>query len=452
MSDSLYQFLQIDFPAMTTGILAAISCGILGNFLVLRRMSLMGDAISHAVLPGLVVAFLISSSRATIPMFIGAGVFGLLTVFLVEVIRKLGRLETGVAMGVVFSILFALGVLLLEQAAARTVDLDADCVLYGQMEHIFWFPPKDFSQWWQLETLALLPKELGVLAVVTLLSISFILIFYKELKISAFDPDLATSLGIKASTMHYSLMIMVAAAVVASFVAVGSILVIAMLICPAATARLLTDRLSIQIWLSVGFAAVSGFLGYIFAAFGPFWLGWENSVSASGMITVMAGFFLMVVVIFSPSHGVIAKQLRQFLIGVDVAREDLIGFLYRLEEMVGAQKSFQLASPQLLKVMGKGMKAKWAVRNSLKRGQVKIHEEGYSLTPEGRRQARSLVRTHRLWETFLVKEMGLKADHVHPRAEDLEHFTSESMVDELSASQRDTTVDPHGRKIPNDKL
>ncbi len=131
---NLADFIMIDLPPLTTAVLAAVTCGLLGNFLVLRRMSLMGDAISHAVLPGLVAAFLISGSRQSGPMFIGAAAAGIVTALLVELTRKLGRVESGAAMGVVFTILFAAGVLLLEQAGARGVDLDAGCVFNGQLE------------------------------------------------------------------------------------------------------------------------------------------------------------------------------------------------------------------------------------------------------------------------------------------------------------------------------
>jgi len=130
------------FP-LAAGVLAALGCGLLGNFLVLRRLSLMGDAISHSVLPGLVIAFLVTSSRGSLAMFIGATVAGLATVVLVEAVKRLGRVESGAAMGVVFSVLFALGVLLIEVASARGVDLDADCVLHGQLETLVWFSAPD---------------------------------------------------------------------------------------------------------------------------------------------------------------------------------------------------------------------------------------------------------------------------------------------------------------------
>ena len=152
----------LDLFPLLAGTLAAVTCGLLGNFLVLRRLSLMGDAISHSVLPGLVVAFLITSTRSPLVMLLGAALAGVATVVLVEMVKKLGRVEPGAAMGVVFSVLFALGVLLIEQAAARHVDLDADCVLHGQLETLIWYDaPASLAGLFQWSTLAATPRQVS---------------------------------------------------------------------------------------------------------------------------------------------------------------------------------------------------------------------------------------------------------------------------------------------------
>jgi len=277
--------IDLDLFPLTAALLAAISCGLLGNFLVLRRLSLMGDAISHSVLPGLVIAFLLTSSRAPMVMFIGAVCAGIATVVLVELVKRLGRVEPGAAMGVVFSVLFAFGVLLLESSAVRSIDLDAECVLHGQLETLVWYAaPQTFGDLLNPSTLEAVPPQVVTLSIMALLSIGFVVMFFKELRVAAFDPALATTLGFNATGLHLALMLFVAAATVASFEAVGSILVIAMLICPAATARLLTDRLSTQIILSGIIGVGSSALGYALASWGPGVVGLENSLSASGMI------------------------------------------------------------------------------------------------------------------------------------------------------------------------
>lgn len=447
MSPALHEFLSLDLPAMLTGTLAVVICGLLGNFLVLRRLSLMGDAISHAVLPGLVAGFLITGSRATIPMFLGAAAAGIATVVLVELVRKLGRLDSGAAMGVVFSILFALGVVLIKQAAAENVDLDPDCVLNGQLEDVFWLAvPVEGSAWSFLSPGALgaLPRELITLLIVTAVVAVFIALFFKELRLAAFDPALATSLGFNAGVLHYALMLLVAAAVVASFEAVGSILVVAMLICPAATARLLTDRLASQIWVSLGVSLAAGVSGYLLAAHAPLWLGGSSSLSASGMMTVVAGVLLVAAIIGAPRYGVVARRLRTLRLAVTIAREDLLAMLYRLEE---AGRPPALPLRHIRQALGDGLVMRLAARSALRRDELAREDDELRLTMRGRDAARGTIRSHRLWESYLVQVLGLRPDHVHRAAMDLEHVTDAAMSRRLAGDVR-TPRDPHDRPIP----
>ena len=332
MNPQLHEFLTIDLMPMLGGVFAALTCAVLGNFRVVRRLSLMGDAISHAVLPGIAIAFLLSMSRSPLPMFIGATLSSVATVLLVELVKRFGRIESGAAMGVVFSILFALGVLLISNAA-RNIDLDADCVLYGNLENIAWWAAPDdpaaykqlgtYVGTWDKETdmfVGGVPRQVPTLLIAAMMSIAFVVLFFKELRIAAFDPGLSTSLGINAGAMHFVLMVFVAIATVASFEAVGSILVVAMLICPAATARMLTDRLSVQIVLSAIIAISCGVGGYVLGAFGPMWIGLEHSVNTAGMMTVVAGVLLAAACLFSPSHGVVAVAFRRQRLSMRVAR------------------------------------------------------------------------------------------------------------------------------------
>lgn len=303
------EFMQVDFPALATAILAALICGVLGNFLVLRRQSLMGDAISHAVLPGIVVGFIVAGSRSTLPMMGGAVGAAVLAGVLIELVRRFGQIEPGAAMGVVFTVMFALGVVLLEQAAAHSVDLDADCVLYGQLEDILWF---EASGWWSLfdrEALSGLPRELTTLAVLALVTFALLGLFYKEIKITTFDAGLASALGIPAQAFHYGLILFVSLAAIASFEAVGSILVIAMLICPAATARLITDRYGTQLMLSGLFGVGSAVFGYVAAGFVPGWFGADWALSSSGMMAVVSGVFFGIALVAGPRYGVLATRV-----------------------------------------------------------------------------------------------------------------------------------------------
>lgn len=303
-------FIRIDAPALLTAVLASLCCAILGNFLVLRRQSMLGDAISHSVLPGIVAAFVLVGTRGIIPMMGGSLVAAAIAALLIEAVRKIGRVESGASMGVIFTVMFAIGLVMMERAAAHTVDLDPDCVLYGQLEDILWLAPNSWSDLTDPAVLATLPYELTTLGLLFIVTVLLLLVFYKELRITAFDPDLATSLGVPAWVFHYGLVFFVAFAAIASFEAVGSILVIALLVCPPATARMLTDRYGLQIVLSGLIGITAAVSGYVAAGFVPRWMGADWALNAAGMIAVMAGVFLLLAVFFAPFHGIVPRMLR----------------------------------------------------------------------------------------------------------------------------------------------
>ncbi|MCC7388772.1 MAG: metal ABC transporter permease [Phycisphaerales bacterium] len=418
------------FPLLAA-VLAALTCGLLGNFLVLRRLSLMGDAISHSVLPGLVIAFLIAASRSPLVMFLGAAVAGVATVVLVELVKRLGRVEPGAAMGVVFSVLFALGVLLIRQVESLgNIDLDADCVLHGQLETLAWFgAPDSWSDLLSPATLGAVPRQVWTLLGMFALASVFVAALFKELRLAAFDPALATSQGFSAPALHYALMVLVAGATVASFEAVGSILVIAMLICPAAAARLLTDRLLPQIAVSLLAALVAAAGGYLGATAvpGAFGLG---AVNAAGSMSVAAGVLVAGAVVASPRHGLVSSWLRRRALALSVARDDLLAGLYRAAESGAPTPAHTgLSAVRMARASG-----------SARRAGLLSTGEPARLTPAGEHAAREVVRRHRLWEHYLVEEAGLAPDHVHPTAEKLEHTPL--------APAGDPATDPHGRPIP----
>lgn len=278
---------------IVTGILAAASCGLLGSFLVLRRMSMLGDAISHAVLPGIALAFLISNSRHPVPMLIGAGALGLLTAFITETLHRVGRLQQDASIGVTFTWLFAVGVILIS-AFAGQVDLDQECVLYGEIAYTPW-------DLWMVNGVSWGPRAVWILGAVFVVNGLFVTSCYKELKLTTFDPELAESLGISTRVFHYCLMAAVSLTTVAAFESVGAILVVAMLIAPGATAYLLTDRLSIMLGLAMGIGALSAIGGYLLAHW------WDASIA--GAMATVAGLLFTTAFFASPRHGLIAKYL-----------------------------------------------------------------------------------------------------------------------------------------------
>jgi manganese/zinc/iron transport system permease protein len=287
-------FVMLSLPPILIGVLAAIACALPGNFLLLRRQSMVGDAISHVVLPGIVMGFLLTGTAAPLVMVLGAGVAALISVVLVEAIIRAARVEQGAAMGIVFTTMFAAGVLLLERSGASAVHLDVQHALYGNLESLIWLDATGWTSLLDPAALAGLPPELAQLAVTAALVAGFVAVLWRPLKIATFDEGFAASLGLPVRALSLALVMVAALACVAAFSAVGSILVIAMLICPPAAARLMTDRLEHQVGLSLILAAVSAVAGYVLAGYGPIWLGLGNSVSAAGMIATVSGMILAI--------------------------------------------------------------------------------------------------------------------------------------------------------------
>ena len=281
-----------------------MACALPGTFLLLRRMSMMGDAISHAVLPGLAIAFLISGSRTNIWMFLGAALAGVLTALFSQWITRFGKVERGAAMGIVFTTLFAIGLVLIRKAADH-VDLDAGCVLYGALE----YTPLNMVTIFENEiSLFAVPHAALVIGATLLFNALIITLFYKEFKLAAFDSGLAQTQGFRPQFIHYLLMTMVAVTTVAAFEAVGSIIVIAMLIVPPATAFLLTRNLPSLIIVSLIVAVLSAILGQIASHLPPL-LGLPDTTS-SGMMATTAGFLCLLAWLFGP-EGLIKKKSQQ---------------------------------------------------------------------------------------------------------------------------------------------
>jgi manganese/zinc/iron transport system permease protein len=260
-----------DLWTMATAVLASVACGLVGCFLVLRRLSMLGDTISHAVLPGIAGAFLLTGTRDVLPMLLGATVVGVATALLSSGLDRWARVDRDAAMGVTFTTFFAMGVVIIS-LAARQVDLDPGCVLYGLLE----FVPFDTITLAGMQV----PRAAAWLGTALLVDAVLVVAFLKELRACSFDPAHAASLGLRVGLVHMGVMAAVAANTVVAFEAVGSILVVAMLVAPGATARLWTDRLTPMLWLACAIAASTAVVGYLAAL--------ELNTSAAGMIATLS--------------------------------------------------------------------------------------------------------------------------------------------------------------------
>ena len=282
-------FFRLDLPALLAAILACGSCGLLGSFLLLRRDSLLGDALSHAVLPGIIAGFALTGARAGLPMLLGALAAALLAVFLIGLVRRVARLESGAATGAVFTSFFALGLMLMEATGARSIDLDLDCVLFGQLESVVWLEAQGFASLLDPVALAALPRQLFLLAAVAVVLAGLVALLWRPLHLLCFDPDYAAAIGLPARGLELALNLMVAAAAVAAFEAVGSILVVAMLVCPVAAIRLLTDSYRAQVLGGAALGAALGALGYALAGPLPAAFGQNFALNAAGVIGTLGG-------------------------------------------------------------------------------------------------------------------------------------------------------------------
>lgn len=279
---------------LLTGILCAAACALPGTFLVLRRMAMMTDAISHAILPGLVAGYVLASGPNLLTGTLGAVAAAIVTVTLVEALQRTSWLDGGAAMGIVFPAMFALGTVMVSRWFAN-VHLDTDAILYGNIEFAFFdrlvIAGRDLG-----------PRSIWVMCALLVINIALLGFLYKEMKITTFDPGMAAMLGFTPAVVHYVLMLALSITTVGAFTAVGAILVVALVIVPAATARLLTDRLPVMIGLSVVIGAASAWTGYELAL----WL----DTSVSGAMVTMLGAFFGTALLLSPSHGLVARALR----------------------------------------------------------------------------------------------------------------------------------------------
>jgi manganese/zinc/iron transport system permease protein len=428
--DQALRFLTLRDPsvryALAGSMLLGISCGLLGAFLVVRRLALVGDALSHAVLPGVAAGFLWSQTKDPLAIFIGAVVAGLLGTIVVEGIKQTTRLKEDAALGLVLAGFYAVGICMVTmiQRLPTGAKSGIDKFLFGQAA-------------------AIGPRDLQLMAVVAVLAISTVLVFYKELLVASFDAAFARSIGYPVRIIHYALMLLLAFSVVSALQAVGVVLVSAMLITPAAAAYLLTDRMHRMLLYAAVIGLVSGAMGCF--------LSFLGSNLPTGPLMVLSGSALFTAAfLFAPRHGVVTRWWNQRSNAGRVRRENTLKTVYRIledREFHGEGVSLrELAERRRETIEDAGRQARDLVRH----GFATFHaaDPCVLLTPVGRQRAIELVRNHRLWELYLTHAAHIPADHVHEDAERIEHVLGEDVVRELERRLNYADTDPHGRPIP----
>ena len=459
IADILSGWNWLDGWTVMTAALASMSCCVPGVFLLVRRQSMLGDALSHTTLPGIALGFLaamwlrdlgwMSDETYTAwrhgVVVIGAAAIGVISAMLTQALQKIGGVEPNAALGVVFTSLFALGLLLIRLFADK-IDLDANCVLYGTIETA----ALDRVHLFGLGDAFTVPRAAMLNGTFLLVNLALVVLFFKELRIAAFDPALATSMGINAQVVHYVLISVTAMTLVAAFESVGSILVIAMLVTPAATAHLLVDRLGKLLLVALAVAAISALLGHVLAITLPSLLfrqlGFDIPVDAStaGMMAVAGGGLFTLAALIGPRYGILSRAVLRLQLSVQVASQDILGALYRHEEQM---ESVELAGAVRPHSLLQRLARRWLL---LKR-EIVATADGMALTEDGRQHAKQLVRSHRLWESYMAKHLVLPEDHLHATAERVEHYIDGMMRAEIDAELAAPDQDPHGRAIPAEK-
>lgn len=402
--------------ALLASSLVGLMCGALGAFIVLRNMSLIGDALSHAILPGVVVAFIVVGYSA-IGFFVGAVVAGLFAAVAITWLQQNVTARNDAAIGIVFTAMFSVGVIGISRISKRGgVHLDMKDFLFGNV-------------------LGVHDQDLMLTLVIAAIVLISIVLFYRYLFISTFQPVIAETMGVSVKMIHYFLMLMLSLAVVASLQTVGVILVVAMLITPASTALLLTEKLKTVILLS-------GLLGLI-AAIGGLILSIEfNTVPGPAMAVVTTAIYL-VAALFAPRKGLIAKALARRGQQDKIEKEDI------LKESLKLTLADELNKVSLNNRLGMtNRKLNRHLSFLQKQGLLEWNDERISLKEGGKDRAYQLIRAHRLWETYLANQVGLAESQIHEDAENIEHFLTEEMVDEVDKELGYPKVDPHGSPIP----
>ncbi|MCX7551430.1 metal ABC transporter permease [Xanthomarina sp. F2636L] len=342
--------------------LVAIACAIPGTFLVLRKMAMISDAISHSILPGLVVGFFITQDLNSPLLILLAALTGVITVVLVERIQKTGLVKEDTAIGLVFPALFSIGVILIAKNA-NDIHLDVDAVLLGELA----FAPFDRIF---ISGIDVGPKSLWIIGIILSITIGLLFAFFKELKISTFDAGLAASLGFSPALIHYGLMTVASVTTVGAFDAVGAILVVALMIAPAASAYLLTTDLKKMLGLAVIFGVFSAISGY--------WLAHWLDASIAGSITTMLGLLFLVIYLFAPSKGLIAVMYREKQQRTEVS---LLTFLLHLKNHTETRERHVNHLQE--HINWQKVRAKTVLDLALKNNMILIDKNIVSLTQKG---------------------------------------------------------------------
>ena len=425
--ETFLSFFSFSDPNIVSVVLGAVlltsSSAVVGTFTFLKKKALVGDAVAHAVLPGICLAFLVSGNKNPFVLIIGAFITGWISLVLVDLISQKSKLKEDTAIALVLSVFFGVGILLLTyiQHQGNAAQTGLQSFLFGKAA-------------------ALVGQDLIVFSVVALVLLGTVLIFFKELKLLAFDEAFASSLGLPVRGLNLLLTSLTVLAVVTGIQAVGVVLMAAMLITPAAAARFWTDRIRWMTFLAALFGAISGVVGAYVSYTAP-------TMPTGPWIVMVISIIALLSFFIAPKRGIIAKWWEQRRLQQSILEENLLKELYRMWEF----------DPQLIEFDSELLISKrhfpenglWSgLRRLERRGYLQKTSKGYRSTEEGRAKGKRVVKLHRLWELYLSTYLKIAPDHVHEDAETIEHVITPEIEAQLEHLLDFPKEDPHQSKIP----
>lgn len=402
--------------ALIASSIVGITCGILGCFVILRVMALIGDALSHAILPGVVVGFMVAGHNP-LAIFAGAVISGLITSMIITWIQRNSITKEDSSIGIVFTAMFALGIIGISWLTKKQgIHLDMKDFLFGNV-------------------LGVSNGDLWLTFLIGIFVILCTIVFFRYLFITTFDPVIALTMGISTAVIHYFLMFLLSLSIVASLQSVGVILVVAMLIIPASTAYLLTNKLRNMIFIS----AITG----LFAATSGLIVAIVFEITPGPTMTIMGSMAFGYALLFSPKRGFVINQIKKQKQKHQINEEDV------LKRILQIGNKSELTPEIINNKLGFGIsKVNRYLNNLQNKNLVEVTGKKISLTKNGIQEANKLVRAHRLWETYLSDKLGLSYENIHEQAEKYEHVLPSEFLDEIEEVLGHPKVDPHGQPIP----
>jgi manganese/zinc/iron transport system permease protein len=420
-----FSFADANVRFVTLGsVLLAGSSAVVGCFTLLRKRALVGDAVAHAVLPGVCLAFILAGTKNPLILLIGAFITGWLSLVIIDFITARSRIKEDTAIGLVLSVFFGIGILLLTsiQHSGNAAQSGLDKFLFGNAA-------------------SLVGEDLIIFSVVAVLLLTATVVFYKELKLLCFDEVYAKTIGFPVRGLELLLTTLTVLAVVVGIQAVGVVLMAAMLITPAAAARFWTDKLGVMLVLAAVIGAISGISGAFVSYTAP-------AMPTGPWIVLIVSLIAIFSFAFAPKKGWVARIIRQRRNKKRILEENLLKLLYQLGEN---KQDFNTTRPLQELLDKRSFPAKEASSGLAKlksQGYLEKRKEGWVLTAEGVTRGKRVVRLHRLWELYLTQYLHLASDHVHEDAETIEHIITPELEQRLLVELNFPLLDPHSSKIP----